>query len=739
MDSSLSGRRAAFVEVALRAAAARIGRPLTYAVPPDCQATRGQLVLAPLGRRVLGGLVVQQAAGPPPEVDARPLLAVLGDVPLLAEWQLRLAEWIARRYASSLASALAGFLPPAARGDVRLTLDRTASVAEAEAVRQAFGRRRAMTASAASKLLGDAALGRALRAGILRPELGPSRVQVPLEQVDLPPAASQLSRAQATVFAPIREAIRAHDGQGFLLHGVTGSGKTHVYLHAVREAVAAGGQALVLVSDISLVPAAERHYATWFPGLVAVLHSERTEAEQRDAWTAIARGRARVVLGARSALFAPLVAPHLVVVDEEHEPAYKQQDLSPGYHAREVALELGELTGAPVILGSATPDVGTYARAIGGELRLLELAGRFDHGGEMTDAPADAGGRAAAVRLPRVEVVDMRAELAAGHTSIFSRALLRGLGRALDLGEQAILYLNRRGTATCVICRDCGHTVACADCQLPMIYHGDLELLLCHHCNRRRRAPTRCPGCDGPRIRYLGTGTQRVADEVLRHFPRARLLRWDRDTASGRGAHEQLWAAFNAGTADVLVGTQMVAKGLDFPRVTLVGVVLADTGLYLPDYRASERAFQLLTQVAGRAGRGARPGEVIVQTYSPGHYAVQAARRHDFSGFAERELQFRAEHSYPPVRRLARLVYSAENEARCWREGGRVLRELRARVAERGPDDAQFMGPAPAFLRRPRGRYRWQLVIAANEPERVLTDYALPSGWTVDVDPVSML
>jgi primosomal protein N' (replication factor Y) len=351
--------------------------------------------------------------------------------------------------------------------------------------------------------------------------------------------------------------------------------------------------------------------------------------------------------------------------------------------------------------------------------------------------PASAGGPAA-VSLPPVQIVDLRAELAAGNTGMFSRALVAGLAQALDLGQQAILFLNRRGTATCVTCRDCGHTVLCDDCSLPMIYHGDLQRLLCHHCNRRRLSPERCPGCAGRRIRYLGAGTQRVADEVRRHFPRARLLRWDRDTAAQRGAHARLWDAFAGGGADVLVGTQMVAKGLDFPRVTLVGVVLADASLHLPDYRAAERAFQLLTQVAGRAGRGSEPGQVIVQTYSPQHYAIQAARLHDYRSFAARELAFRREHAYPPYRRLARLTYSDEDESRCWRECGRVLRLLRARAAT-SQQDAQLIGPAPAYLRRLRGKYRWQIVVAAAAPERLLVNHGLASGWTVDVDPDSLL
>ncbi|HZU08079.1 MAG TPA: primosomal protein N' [Chloroflexota bacterium] len=731
-------RTSGYAEVALQARAARVGRLLTYAVPDGWAVQPGQLVWAPLqGRTVLG--VVTRVGQAPPPFTTRPLLAVLSEAPVVAAWQLQLALWLADRYACSVAEALAGFLPPDARRP-RLLLAEGAAAALAarpggEALLRAFRRHRGgVPLSTAVRAIAAPALAELLAAGLVRPAPVLSLATTPLPPVALPPPASRLTPAQHAAYTAIRQALETRESASFLLHGITGSGKTHVYLHAMRDVLARGQQAVLLVSDISLVPAAERRLAEWFPGLVAVLHSERTPEEQRTAWRRIASGEARVVLGARSALFAPLRDVGLVIVDEEHEAAYKQSDLSPCYHAREVALKLGELNRAVVVLGSATPDVCTYQQAQQGKHRLLVLPQRYE-----PLRPAREAGVAPAGRLPTVQIVDLRAELAAGNTGIFSRALLAELARTLDLGNQAILFLNRRGTATCVTCRDCGHTVACADCLLPMIYHGDLDALLCHHCNRRRRPPASCPGCRSRRIRYLGAGTQRVAEEVRRHFPGARLLRWDRDTAAQGGAHARLWETFARGEADVLVGTQMVAKGLDFPRVTLVGVVLADTSLYLPDYRASERAFQLLMQVAGRAGRGEQPGRVIVQTYSPQHYAIQAARQHDYRLFFERELAFRREHAYPPFRRLARLLYTDPDETRCWRECGRVLRLLRAQLAAQGLTGVQLFGPAPAFLRRLRGRYRWQILISAPAPERLLAACPLRAGWTVDVDPASLL
>ncbi len=760
MGDRLTQPTTPYVEVALQARTARLGRLLTYAVPRAWTPRPGQVVWAPLQQRAEVGVVVRVGVFPP-AFPTRPLLAILGDRPLLGARQMALAAWLAERYACSLAEALSGFLPAGARAAPRVrpapdTLATLAGHAGADRLAAAFRRRRSLALAAAAELARVAVVADLLRAGVLQAVL-PDALPLWEEQgpISLPALGSALTLAQHDAYAALRDALDARAFASFLLHGVTGSGKTHVYLHAARHAVQQGRQVLVLVSDISLVPAAERRFAEWFPGLVAVVHSERRPTEQRESWARIASGQARVVVGARSALFTPLGDVGLVLVDEEHEAAYKQQDVSPTYHARELALKLGELAGAVVVLGSATPDVETYWRAREGAHRLLTLPRRYLPPAEpaaraavvvpgatsaapMSDGAAPASAAPPRPDLPRVQVVDLRAELAAGNTGMFSRALLGELARVLDLGHQAILFLNRRGTATCVICRDCGYTVSCDDCLLPMIYHGDLDRLLCHHCNRRRRAPERCPGCGGRRIRYLGAGTQRVADEVRRHFPRARLLRWDRDTAAQRGAHDRLWDQFASGAADILVGTQMVAKGLDFPSVTLVGVVLADASLHLPDYRAGERAFQLLTQVAGRAGRGQQPGQVIVQTYSPQHYAIQAARLHDYAGFWERELAFRRTHAYPPFRRLARLIFSDSDEARCWRECGRVLRALRAE-ASASAQAAQLIGPAPAYLRRLRGRYRWQIVVAAPAPERLLAAAALPSGWTVDVDPTSLL
>ena len=365
---------------------------------------------------------------------------------------------------------------------------------------------------------------------------------------------------------------------------------------------------------------------------------------------------AQVVVGSRSALFLPFPRLGLIVMDEEHESSYKQER-TPRYHARTAAVELGRITAAPVILGSATPALETYFAARRGEISLLSLPQRI-RTGEWTDASSTLPFPQAATLgdLPPVSIVDMRQELRAGNRSMFSRALAAGLRHVLQAGQQAILYLNRRGAATFVMCRDCGHVEACPRCAIPLTFHSEGEALVCHHCNRRYPAPTVCAECNGRRIRYFGAGTERVEETVRQEFPNARTLRWDRDVTGAKGSHDAILSKFIAHEADVLIGTQMIAKGLDLPLVTLVGVVAADTGLFLPDFRAAERTFQLLTQVAGRAGRSTLGGEVIVQTYHPDHYAIVAASNHDYDAFYRQEMAFRRQQGYPPVRRLARLV-----------------------------------------------------------------------------------
>jgi primosomal protein N' (replication factor Y) len=511
----------------------------------------------------------------------------------------------------------------------------------------------------------------------------------------------------------------------FLLHGVTGSGKTEIYLRALTEVVARGKRGICLVPEIALTPQTIERFASRFQGRVAVIHSGLSLGEQFDEWHRIKEGGCDVVIGPRSALFAPQPDLGLIVLDEEHEWTYKQSDKSPRYHARDVAIKLAKLSGAVVILGSATPDVETYYRAQRGDYQLIELKERITPYG-----PAP---------LPEVDVVDMKEELKAGNRSLFSRSLIKEMTEALAHNEQVILFLNRRGTATFVQCRKCGFVFRCSHCTAALTYHSVTKKMVCHHCNYSIAVPADCPQCLSQELRFLGVGTQRIEEEVRQLFPNVRALRWDSDMTSRRRAHEEILTKVRAHEADILIGTQMVAKGLDLPQVTLAGVISADTSLNLPDFRAGERTFQLLCQVAGRAGRGFMPGRVILQTYCPEHYAVQAASRHDYSAFYVRELDYRRKFGYPPFSRLASLTFSHTNGTACLQEVERMGRLLRVEKDRRGVPDLRLIGPIPAFVPRLRGHYRWQLVLCGTDLDDFLTDVAFPRGWVVDIDPVGMV
>ena len=545
----------------------------------------------------------------------------------------------------------------------------------------------------------------------------------------------QLTDHQQQAYEAIAKALKPdplkRGATTFLLHGVTGSGKTEVYLAAIDRAIELGRRAIVLVPEISLTPQTVRRFAERLPGQVAVVHSRLSLGEHFDMWHEIRDGRYAVVIGPRSALFAPQPDLALVIIDEEHEWTYKQQDGSPRYHARRAAEELCRLTGATLVLGSATPDVESRFRAEDGAYRLLDLPERL--------LPSEDGSVAAGP-LPEVEVVDLRSELKAGNRSIFSRSLAAGMTRALDAGEQVILFLNRRGSASFVQCRDCGHVPECRSCAVALTYHESEKALICHYCHRQiKQVPTVCPQCKSDRIRQVGLGTERVEEEVRRAFPQARTLRWDRDVTRGRDSHEAILARFLAHEADVLVGTQMIAKGLYMPLVTLVGVITADTALHIPDFRAGERTFQLLEQVAGRAWRGPRGGRVVIQTYTPDHHAIQSVKSHDYASMYQREIDFRRNLGYPPFGRLMRLTYAHSGAAYSQEQAAAMARRLTDERDCRGLPNLDILGPSPAFVARLRGRWRWNVVLRGSDPLALLRDEPMPRGWTLDVDPASLL
>ncbi|MBT99258.1 MAG: primosomal protein N' [Dehalococcoidia bacterium] len=557
-------------------------------------------------------------------------------------------------------------------------------------------------------------------------------------RADLPTDRRQhtLTTHQEEALSQIQAALEDPELQprSFLLHGITGSGKTEVYLRAIDQVVRRGQQAIFLVPEISLTPQTLERVNSCFPGRVAVMHSRLTARQQVDQWWDIREGKYDVVVGPRSSLFAPVANLGLIVIDEEHEWTYKQIETHPLYHARASALELGRLTGSPVVMGSATPDVETYFAATRGSHTLLELPDRVSAGPDRVS------------RLAQVQVCDMRLELREGNRSIFSRALAQGLKDCVAEKHQAILFLNRRGASSIVQCRDCGHVVECRSCSVSLTFHsfqdqekGNQAELLCHRCNRRSRMPKTCPECKGAHIRQLGAGTQRVVEEVRKLLPGVTVDRLDADTTRAGQDTEDTMARLTSGDTQVLVGTQMVAKGLDIPNVTLVGVVLADIGMYLPDFRAGERAFGLLCQVAGRAGRGEDMGQVIVQTYNPEHYAIQAAANQDYEALYEYEIESRLELGNPPFNEQIHLVFQDPNDVQALRQATDTGRMLTQRAQAQGLTDVDVVGPAPGVPSRIRGRYRWHLILRGRGLLRFIDGVEFPQGCTVDVDPVHVL
>jgi primosomal protein N' (replication factor Y) (superfamily II helicase) len=580
------------------------------------------------------------------------------------------------------------------------------------------------------------------------------------DMVFTPDTAPQLTTGQEAVWQELSALLASRkDMPPVLLLGVTGSGKTELYMRAVAEVLKQHRQALILVPEISLTPQTVRRFAIRFLGQVGMWHSGMSAGERYDTWRRVRTGEISVLVGARSALFTPFPNLGLIVMDEEEDGSYKNSS-TPRYHTREVAARLAEMTGALFIMGSATPSLETYARAKEKLYRLLRLPARIlSHRRRVLDwqrllhlsrnrytplsdesFPGDKSpSEALTIPLPPVQVVDMRAELKAGNRSIFSHVLRAAVEQALGRGEQVILFMNRRGSATYVFCRDCGWTATCPRCDIPLTQHRSLEALVCHRCGYQQVSTHACPACQSGRVRAFGLGTEGLESRVSEQWPNARVLRWDRDTARGRGAHATIMGHFVRGDADILIGTQMLARGLDIPRVTVVGVVSADTALNLPDFRATERTFQLLAQVAGRSGRGILGGQVVFQTYHPYNYAIRFAAAHDYEGFAEHELQFRRAVAYPPALRLARLVIDHREPSKAQRLAEDLAYRLRQRLVAEGLPTEDLIGPAPAFFARVRGRFRWQILLRHVAPAGFLRDFELPPGWIVDIDPLDIL
>ena len=662
----------AIAQVAVEARVGSQSGLFDYAVPEALTGVIeiGHRVRVPFGKRTVTGFVYALDQGPT-VLTLKPIEALLDAEPVLPAVLVELAGFVAAHYQVPLDEVVRAVVPPRVRAVIKRSVKR---------------RRQ-------SRILRQAA------------------------QVSHP-AVIALEPGQEAARERIAVALTRQESEVFLLHGVTGSGKTEVYLALLEQVLAKEGQALVLIPEIALTPQTVGRFAARFPGRVAVLHSALTEAERAAEWWRIRRGEADIVIGPRTAVFAPLPRLRLIVIDEEESSAFKQ-DRIPRYHAPTVARWLARRTRSVLLLGSATPSVVTYAGALSGRERLLEL-------------PHRAQGRP----LPPVTIVDMRKELQAEQFGPLSRPLREAIGESLARREQSILFLNRRGLATFVLCRDCGQARECPHCSVALVYHAALNRLQCHYCGSTEPLPRRCPACGSRYIKSFGIGTERIEQEVRSLFPAARVLRLDRDVMKTPDAADLIFDQMMSGEADVLVGTQLVAKGLDLPRVTTVGVVNADTSLHFPDYRSSERTFSLLTQVAGRAGRGSAASSVFIQTYTPDHPAIKHAQYHDYRGFFREELEVRRAYRFPPFAELIVATYGHRDEARAAREAKTAAEHLSATIALLNLGDIEVLGPSPAFVYRLKDEFRYEVTLKGADLHRVADGLPRGRGWSLDVDPM---
>ena len=541
--------------------------------------------------------------------------------------------------------------------------------------------------------------------------------------------ALSLNAEQQVAVETILQSVQEQQSQTYLLEGITGSGKTEVYLQVIAEVLNQGKTAIMLVPEISLTPQMVQRFKSRFGEHVAVMHSGLSQGEKYDEWRKIERGEAEVVVGARSAIFAPIENIGVIIVDEEHEASYKQEE-TPRYHARDLAIWRSEYHHCPVVLGSATPSLESRARAQKNVYQRLRLTQRANQ----------------AATLPTIDVVDMRQEVENGNVSSFSMSLQEKLQERLEKNEQSVLLLNRRGYSSFVMCRDCGYVLPCPNCDISLTLHMDSKTMKCHYCGHEERIPYRCPNCGQDKIRYYGTGTQKVEEELQTLLPDSRILRMDVDTTRRKGAHEKILRTFGEGQADILLGTQMIAKGLDFPNVTLVGVLNADTALNLPDFRSSERTFQLLTQVSGRAGRAEKPGEVIIQSFNPEHYAIQLAKAQDYEDFYTKEMYIRHRGDYPPYYFTVQITASHPEE----NEAAKQMFQIATKLKQGLSPQAILLGPTPNAIMRVNNRYFYQVIIKyKQEPmlqpllKEILTDTQRATArdlkLSIDAEPMNFI
>jgi len=727
------------------------GTALDYAIPPEWEARvqTGSRVAVPVRQRQAFATVIEllDASDVP---GIRPLTKVVGDRPILSANLLRLARWMAAYYCCPVETAMRAVLPQVIRkGHVgfkqrlaaRLTreidaallaeLERRApkQAALVETLQEAAGSSMPVVALLKAAGADRAALTALLHKGLVVTE-SETVARDPHEGETFVLAAPHaLNAEQVDVFAHVCAAIDKPE-KPLLLFGVTGSGKTEIYLQGIQRVLDRGQSAIMLVPEIALTPQTVERFKSRFAAMqaeVAVLHSHLSEGERHDEWHKINNGKARIVIGARSAIFAPLENLGLIVVDEEHENSYKQEE-APRYHARDLAVLRGSFEGCAVLLGSATPSLESFHNATTGKYQLLRMALRVDDR-----------------KMPYIRIIDMRMESHGGEaSSIISEKLRQAIEARLARKEQSILFLNRRGFSTSLSCNACGYVAECPNCSVSLTFHRAENRIVCHICGHTAIAPGKCPDCKTPGIKFSGFGTERVEEIVTKLFPKATVRRMDADTMTRKEAYREVLTAFRTGKIDILLGTQMIAKGLHFPNVTLVGIVNADLGLHMPDFRAGERTFQLLTQVAGRAGRGDVEGEVFVQSFTPHHPAIQFARHHDYDGFAEQETEWRQKWEYPPFSKMVLITARSAHQER----GSFSLETLHRRLKEVLPPNTTLGEPAPAPLEKSHGNYRFHLILRTRSVQKltrvlneVLEKLTFPEDVTVtvDVDPYQLL
>jgi len=695
-----------YAEIIIDLVSDAVDKPFHYRIPPDLlgRIAPGSVVSVPFGRKSYRGYVLRLLNRPEVE-KVRDIAALEQTEPLLNREQLALVSWLAHRFFCRKIEALHAIIPAALRRESMPTRPPVLTLthwAEKEDLKRALAQKQAVEIlKSKGPLPRDELIRLGVRADTLRAldrkglikvaeEAWPVCRETAAAVATTPPL--QLNESQRCCFEALLKALHSQRCSKLLLHGITGSGKTEIYLQGIAQSLAQGRSALIMVPEIALTPQMIELFRGRFQGRVAVLHSRLTPKEKSTEWQRVRSGEATVVLGVRSAGFAPLEKLGLIVLDEEHDHSYKQ-DETPRYHAREVAWWRARYHGAVLLLGSATPSLESYNETERGVSTLLKMETR-----------------ATPYHLPEVEIVDMRLELRQGHRRIFSRLLLEELTASLKRGEQSLLFLNRRGFANFLLCRECGFVVRCPSCAVSLTLHADQDRLICHYCSHQTRVAQSCPGCGGVKIRHFGAGTQRVENEVNELYPGVGVIRMDSDTTGSRGAHQRLYRQFRERKAQILIGTQMIAKGFDFPDVTLVGVITADTALNLPDFRAAERTFQLLTQVAGRAGRGEKPGRVVIQTYHPDHYSIKTAAGHDYETFYQMELEHRRQLSYPPFSDLVRFLFTGAQETLVWEAACAFTGRLTPLLGS-----IELLGPAPAPLHRLKTFYRVQALLKGEQ------------------------